>query len=165
MKICSVSSCQSPIYTKKSGLCRIHYFRVRAHGDPHIALKHFHWGALCIVQGCKRKGVKRRWCNLHYKRWKRYGDTSITKRSPNGTGWISKGYRVFSKAKGERIKEHRLVMETLLGRKLRRDENVHHKNGNRLDNRPENLQLMSHGEHSSLHAKIRRLDRSPRFHG
>ena len=39
--------------------------------------------------------------------------------------------------------QHRRVMEQMLGRKLLRQESVHHKNGVRHDNRPKNLELWS----------------------
>lgn len=65
--------------------------------------------------------------------------------------WMENGYRVIYAGDGEGIKEHIKVMEEHIGRKLRPDEVVHHINENRLDNRIENLQLMTRGEHSRLH--------------
>jgi hypothetical protein len=46
---------------------------------------------------------------------------------------------------------HRAVMEALLGRKLGANEFVHHKNGDKLDNRPENLEVIDPVSHGRLH--------------
>jgi hypothetical protein len=53
------------------------------------------------------------------------------------------------------VMEHRLVMEELIGRFLETREHVHHINGIKSDNRPENLRLVDRSEHMALHANIR----------
>jgi hypothetical protein len=61
--------------------------------------------------------------------------------------------------KGGYIAEHRYVMEQKIGRYLKNDEQVHHINLNKHDNRIENLQLMSKEEHD-LHHRIERMKKS-----
>jgi hypothetical protein len=51
-----------------------------------------------------------------------------------------------------RIKEERLIMEKHIGRYLKPEEIIHHKNYNKMDNRIENLEIMSRSEHSRYHA-------------
>jgi len=69
-------------------------------------------------------------------------------------GWfIGHGYKQIwvpehPKAVNGYVPEHRLVMEKKIGRRVHRNEDVHHINGDKLDNRVENLKLMKHSEHS-----------------
>lgn len=61
-----------------------------------------------------------------------------------GRIWISDKVQV-------RVKQHRWIMEGYLGRPLLPTEDVHHINEIRDDNRPENLEILSHGEHAKKH--------------
>lgn len=64
------------------------------------------------------------------------------------------GYKYVWFADGSGEKEHRYLMEQHLGRKLKKDEVVHHIDGNRTNNDLGNLVVMSRGEHSALHRKM-----------
>jgi hypothetical protein len=75
----------------------------------------------------------------------------------NGGVAIINGYRAikmpdhpFAQGTGY-VFEHRLVMEQRLGRHLLPTEKVHHVNGDRTDNRPENLVVLSHRVHLRSH--------------
>jgi hypothetical protein len=61
------------------------------------------------------------------------------------------------------ILEHRYVMEQHIGRYLTTQEAVHHINGNRKDNRLENLRLMRFGDHSHLENFGRRRSKEVRL--
>jgi hypothetical protein len=52
-----------------------------------------------------------------------------------------------------RVLEHRVVIEQKIGRYLRPDEQVHHINHIKNDNRIENLMVVSHKEHRKMHLK------------
>jgi HNH endonuclease len=102
---------------------------------------------VCSVADCNRPATKKQLCQTHADRKRKFGDVQADKsiRATAGTGYLNHGYLVVPVpvelrylADGETATaEHRFVMARHLGRALSADESVHHKNGDRPDNRIE----------------------------
>lgn len=106
-----------------------------------------------IDHKAQRLGLKKTDELLFDNRSARRGEKSPTWKG--GKTRSRKGYVVL-RNDGDVIFEHRAVMEEHIGRMLTEDEVVHHINGDKTDNRLENLQLMTRGEHSTMHNKRRK---------
>jgi ribosomal protein S16 len=88
----------------------------------------------------------------HYYRYRFNGGPDILKNAPPGTGTINTaGYRIIY-VSGRRRREHDVIAEReIIHRPLMPDEVVHHINKNRLDNRIENLAVMTRKAHMAMH--------------
>lgn len=102
----------------------------------------------CQDDECSATVSSRGFCINHRYAYMRLTGIKPRTMAASGAGNVNReGYRRIS-APGHpnanrhgRILEHRKVLSDKLGRPLRPEESAHHKNGDRLDNRPENLEL------------------------
>ena len=65
----------------------------------------------------------------------------------------SKGYLTFTAGPLRGVRVHRFVAAIMKGRPLTKDEDVHHRNGDRLDPRPDNIEVLGHAQHGAVSAK------------
>ena len=143
---CVATECER--FAKGHGLCIKHLERMRRHGSTELPARE---KVLCSVEGCERPSRSKGLCNMHRIRVKFHGTPgeAAPRKGAGGTGSVNKrtGYRYFYRpkhpnaSKNGLVAEHVMVMGEMLGRPLRKGESVHHHNGMRSDNRPENLEL------------------------
>lgn len=147
---CKMDDCDKQVRGK--GLCSAHYKRLTTHGDPNTVLPrgNFAKQPLCSIEDCQSKHTALGFCQAHYRSFRAFHDkdrwpenrSNISNSTQRGYVTVYMPEHPFATKQGT-VLEHRLVMEQIIGRYLERFENVHHKNGDRKDNRPENLELWS----------------------
>ena len=105
--------------------------------------------AHCTIDDCTKEHRAKGMCQMHYRRDYLYGDPRVilnTGIKLDKVGYVQIRTMSGNANKGRYTYEHRLVMQEVLGRSLIKGETVHHKNGVRNDNRPENLELWSEAQ-------------------
>lgn len=143
---CRVEACSKIAISR--GYCSAHYCKVLKYGDP-LASAPKKTGGICGTKDCKGAVVAKGLCPKCYglfrvrgkvvhSEWYRKKFTRLI--DDNGYATVFAPNHGNARKNG-RVAEHRYVMSKILGRPLLDGENVHHRNGVKSDNRPENLEL------------------------
>jgi hypothetical protein len=127
----------------------------------------------CCIEGCNNtieKGAGGM-CGMHAQRVRRYGDPNyltpeVQRRANSRAAMLARVDEVkpttYRKLYGRH--EHRVIAEQMLGRPLQRNEIVHHIDGNKHNNEPSNLQVMTQSDHVRMHIDEMRAARKAK-HG
>lgn len=143
--LCLVDDCERP---KRSslGYCEPHLRRHQKGTPMDVPIRVVGVYRVCRLDECTSKHYGHGLCRFHYDRY--YRGVDLEKPRQAGSYVDKKGYIQVWVGKGHPSAnstgyacQHRLVVEEVIGRTLLRSENVHHRNGDKSDNRPENLEL------------------------
>lgn len=111
------------------------------------------FGEISELMGRSFSSINHKCSRLH---WKRKQGRAIIR--------TIKGKKYWAVIKNRKpILVHRTIGEKIIGRPLKRNEVVHHKNNDGLDNRRCNLEVMTISEHMKLHYQDRELDSKGQF--
>jgi hypothetical protein len=112
----------------------------------------------CIIEGCCKPVKYNKMCGMHAQRVRRYGDPHYVtpeqqRRANNRAAQLARFDSVkpntYRKRHGRH--EHRVIAEQMIGRFLLPGEIVHHIDGNKQNNHPSNLQVMTQDHHLREH--------------
>jgi hypothetical protein len=105
--------------------------------------------AHCTIDDCVKDHRAKGMCQMHYRRNRLYNDPTVIMNvgiKQDKGGYVQVRTVAGNGKAGRYTYQHRLVMQDIIGRPLVKGETVHHKNGIRNDNRPENLELWSEAQ-------------------
>lgn len=97
-------------------------------------------------------GVKRGEFSQQWKDRISAGRIAWAEKHATGVSLKPSGYIEHTRGPNKHRSQHVVIMEALIGRRLREDECVHHIDGDRTNNAAANLELMTRQEHSRHHA-------------
>lgn len=150
--------CEKPLGPHATKYCSLQCYGIASRGVPKA-------GAVPLVYVCKHcekeftdrrhgKQADRIYCSRRCANLANPSRNALGRPGDRKFIETRSGYVVLCNEKGRYQLEHRAVMEQMLGRKLKPfpQETVHHKNGIKTDNRPENLELWTSNHGSGQRA-------------
>ncbi len=108
----------------------------------------------CTVKGCDKPIHGRGFCATHWARWKKHGSPDIVTTRQKGTGTIGKDGYTRIVVDGKHWLLHRLIYTQKVG-PIPEGMQIHHLDGDKNNNDPKNLTLMTLRDHHYLHLKGR----------
>jgi hypothetical protein len=145
MTTCEAADCDRESYAR--GHCSRHDKQLLRHGAVRPELP----APSCAIPGCGRRAVTRGWCHGHYLRWSRTGDVrpDVPLARPEQDDCSVDGCTRGAHSAGlcrSHDRRRRLYGDPLAGGDVRRS-------GDRLDNRPQNLELWTTAQPKGQHVE------------